>query len=250
VPRRMSFETIALLLGGVAALLVGFSKTGMPGVGLVAVALMAEAFRDDAKLSVGAILPLLIVGDLFAITYYRRHADWRRLWQLFPWVVGGAIPAYLVLWRVEGGVLRVLIGAIILLLLAVQFGRKWLGGDRLADRAGFVAATGVLAGFATTVSNAAGPVMSIYLVSKRLDKLQFMGTAAWFFFFVNVSKIPLYSVLGMITPATLRFNLLLVPAVLVGVVCGVKFLDVVPQRLFDTLVLVFAGVAAVRMIVF
>ena len=62
--------------------------------------------------------------------------------------------------------------------------------------------------------------MSIYLVSKRLDKLQFMGTAAWFFFFMNVSKIPFYSVLGMITPATLRFNLLLVPAVLVGVVSG------------------------------
>ena len=66
------------------ALLVGFSKTGMPGAGLSAVALMAEAFPDDAKLSVGAILPLLIVGDLFAISYYRRHADWQRLLQLFP----------------------------------------------------------------------------------------------------------------------------------------------------------------------
>lgn len=246
----MKPETVHLLLGGGAALLVGFSKTGMPGASIPAVAMMAEAFKENTKLSVGAILPLLIIGDLFAIAYYRRHADWQRLWQLFPFVAVGMVPGYLVLWLADGPVLRILIGAIILLLLGVQLGRRRFGWERLAEHKSFVAVTGVLAGFATTVSNAAGPVMSIYLVSNRLDKLQFLGTAAWFFFFMNVSKIPLYTVLGMLTPETLRFNLLLAPWVLVGGVLGIAIIRLVRQQIFDAMVLILAGVAAVRMIWF
>lgn len=244
----MKPEIVPLVLGGCSALLVGFSKTGLPGAGLPAVALMTEAFPTDTKMSVGAIVPLLIVGDLFAISYYRRHADWPRLLQLFPYVAAGMVPGYLVLWLVDDAVLKLLIGSIILLLLAVQVGRQWFGWERLADHAGCVAATGVLAGFATTVSNAAGPVMSVYLVSKRLDKLQFMGTAAWFFFFMNVSKLPLYWLLGMITPGTLQFNLWLVPGVLAGALLGVRFIGLIPQRVFDVVVLILAGIAALRMV--
>ena len=246
----MTPEIVSLLMGSGSALLVGFSKTGLPGAGLPAVALMTVAFPADTKMSVGAIVPLLIVGDLFAISYYRRHANWPRLFQLFPYVAAGMVPGYLVLWLVQDAVLKLLIGIIILLLLAVQISRQRFGWDRLSNHTGFVAVTGVLAGFATTVSNAAGPVMSVYLVSKRLDKLQFMGTAAWFFFFMNVSKLPLYSLLGMITPGTLRFNLLLVPGVFVGALLGVRFIGLIPQRVFDVIVLILAGIAAVRMVFF
>ena len=245
---RMDGTLLPFLLGSIAALLVGFSKTGLPGAAIPAVALMAEAYPHETKLSVGAILPLLLVGDLFAITVYRRHADWRRLWQLAPYVVVGMVPAYCVLQWVAGPVLRILIGAIILLLLAVHISRRWWGSGRLLERTWFVAATGILAGFATTVSNAAGPVMSVYLISKRFDKLRFLGTAAWFFFLVNLSKIPGYTLLGMMTPATLRFNLLLVPGVIVGAILGVRIARRVPQRLFEALVLLLAGAAAVRMI--
>jgi len=237
------------LLGGAAALLVCFSKTGLPGAAIPAVAMMAAAFPDQAKVSVGAILPLLLAGDLFAISFYRRHADWRRLGQLAPFVVAGMVPAYVVLRFVDDTVMRVLIGIIILVLLAVHASRPWWGAGRLPDRTWFVALTGILAGFATTVSNAAGPVMAIYLISKRFDKLQFLGTAAWFFFFVNMSKVPGYALLKMMTAATLRLNLLLVPAVVVGAILGVRAARWVPQRLFDALVLVLAGAAAVRMIV-
>ena len=231
-----------------AALLVGFSKTGLPGAAIPAVALMAEAFRDDTRLSVGAMLPILLVGDLLALAYYRRHAHWGRLWELFPYVLVGMVPGYLVLWLTPGDHLRVLLGAIILCLLGVQLARQWFPWHSLPDRRWLIGSTGLLSGFGTTVGNAAGPVMSIYLVSQRLEKQEFLGTAGWFFFLVNSSKIPLYVALGMITPATLRLDAMLVPLVVLGALLGVLVARRIPQKLFNFLVLLLAALAALRLV--
>ncbi len=231
-----------------AALLVGFSKTGLPGAAIPAVALMAEAFRDDTRLSVGAMLPILLVGDLLALAYYRRHAHWGRLWELFPYVLVGMVPGYLVLWLTPGDRLRVLLGAIILCLLGVQLARQWFPWHSLPDRRWLIGSTGLLSGFGTTVGNAAGPVMSIYLVSQRLEKQEFLGTAGWFFFLVNSSKIPLYVALGMITPATLRLDAMLVPLVVLGALLGVLVARRIPQKMFNFLVLLLAALAALRLV--
>lgn len=244
----MDYSSRAILLGSAAALLVGFAKTGLPGAGILAVVLMAEVAPENTKLSVGAILPLLILGDLVAIVYYRRHADWRRLLELCPFVVAGMVPAYAVLRYVSDDVLRVAIGILILVLLLLHVLRQRYGFRQLAEHRWFTAITGMLAGFATTVSNAAGPVMGIYLVGRHMDKHQFLGTSAWFFFLVNVSKIPGYAALDMLTADSFRFDLLLAPLVGVGAVLGIAILKRMPQAVFDALVLVLAAVAAVRMI--
>ena len=244
----MDDSLVPLLMGGFAALMVGFSKTGMPGGAIPAVALMAEAFRDDTKLSVVALLPMLILGDLFAVAYYRRHAQWDRLWKLVPFVALGMIPGYFVLRLSNSDSLRTVIGVIIIVLLLIEVARKHLGWDKMPDRWWFVGTTGGLAGFGTTVGNAAGPVMSIYLVSSYLDKYEFLGTAAWFFFFVNLSKLPVFYSLNMITPATLMFDLIIAPAVVVGALVGVTVLKRIPQAVFNSLVLALAGIAALRMI--
>lgn len=240
----------SLLLGIAAALLVGFSKTGMPGAAIPAVALMADAFRDETRLSVGAMLPLLIVGDVFALAYYRRHADWGRLYELFPFVVAGMVPGYLVLWLAHGDALRLLLGLIVLALLALQIARQRFKWDRIPSSRWFVALTGCLAGFGTTVGNAAGPVMSIYLISKKMDKFEFLGTSAWFFFLVNASKIPWFLLLDMITVRTLCFDAKLVPIVVVGAIVGAIFLQRIPQHIFNALVLLLAGIAGLRLVFF
>ncbi len=244
----MHVNLVTFLLGAGAALLIGFSKTGMPGAAIPAVALMAEAFREETRLSVGAMLPILLFGDLFALAYYRRHANWDRLLELFPFVAIGMVPGYLVLWKVESDPLRVLIGGIILGLLALQIAQQRFGWDKMPDRRWFIATTGVLAGFGTAVGNAAGPVMSIYLISKRLDKHEFLGTAAWFFFIVNLSKIPFFLSLDMITPSTLQLDAMLVPVVVVGAIVGVLVLKRIPQAVFNTIVLSLAALAALRMV--
>ncbi len=65
-------STSAYIIGGLAAFLIGMAKCGVPGLGIMAVPLMAAVF--PARESVGALLPILIAGDLIAISFFRRQA--------------------------------------------------------------------------------------------------------------------------------------------------------------------------------
>ena len=243
-------EPVSYLWGGSSALLMGFAKTAVPGAAILAVMLMAVAFPpQDAKLSVGALLPVLLVGDVFAVAWYRRHARWDRLLRLLPYVAAGMVPGAIVLHLATGAQLRPLLGVLVLCLLALEVCRRKFGWERLSGRWWFVAVMGVLAGFGTTVGNAAGPVMSIYLVSQGVLKQEFVGTAAWFFLIVNLTKLPIYAGLGgMITPVTLHFDLLVAPLAALGAFFGVYVLSRIPQKLFDVLALALAGAAAVHLL--
>jgi uncharacterized membrane protein YfcA len=112
----------------------------------------------------------------------------------------------------------------------------------------FVGLTGFLAGFSTFIANAAMPVMSVYLISQGFNKREFLGTAAWFFFLLNLSKAPVYGSMGMFRSWMLPFDLWLVVPVLLGSLFGVLILRFIPQKTFNALALLLAGVAAVRLI--
>ncbi len=88
----MPYQLAPFTLGALAAVLIGLSKTGVPGVSIPAILLMAEAFPGNEKLSVGAILPILLVGDVLAVGTYRQHTQWNRLFGLFPYVLVGMVP--------------------------------------------------------------------------------------------------------------------------------------------------------------
>ena len=79
-------------------------------------------------------------------------------------------------------------------------------------------------------------------------KEQFMGTLAWFFFIVNMSKLPLFASMQMITLRTLTFDAIIAPLVVVGALVGRRLLKIIPQKIFDPLVLALAGVAALKLI--
>lgn len=239
---------VSFLFAAASALLVGLSKTGLPGVSIPAILLMTEAYPDDARLSVGAILPVLLTGDVFAVVWFRRHADWGRLARLFPYVLAGMLPGVAVLWTLEGNQLRPVIGVLVLGMLAIELCRQWFGWEHVPHRWWFAASAGLLTGFATLVANAAMPVMSIYLVSQDLDKRQFIGTAAWFFLILNLSKVPVFSALGMFAPSTWQAAALLAPVTILGALLGVYVLARIPQRFFNLLALTLAGAAAVRLV--
>ena len=236
-------------LGLASSLLMGLSKTGLPGTSLPSILLMTEAFPDDARLSVGAILPVILVGDVIAVVWFRRHADWACLGRLFPWVAVGMLPGVLVLAKTQGNELRPVLGWLILALLALEVVRQFLGWEHMPRQRWFVALLGLVAGFGTVVGNAAGPVMAIYLVSGGLRKEQFIGTAAWFFFIANLSKLPTMAALGMITWQTIEFGCAVSPAVPVGALAGIWLLGITPQKPFDVFALTLAGLAALRLVV-
>ena len=167
-----------------------------------AILLMTEAYPNDARQSVGAVLPLLLVGDVFAVAWYRQHAEWGRLVRLLPYVLLGCCPAWSCCWhpRQSAPAGHRLHGAGH---VALELCRQWFDWEHVPHQWWFVATAGILAGFTTFVANAAMPVMTIYMVSQDLDKHQFIGTAAWFFLILNFSKVPPYCVMGMLTPSML-----------------------------------------------
>lgn len=231
-----------------AATLVGLSKTGVPGVSIPAILMMSEAFAGNEKLSVAAILPVLLLGDLFAVGYYRQHTKWDRLLGLLPYVLLGMVPGVYVLFKVDHRQFKLVLGVLVIVLITLEGGRQRFGWTEVPHQWWFVALMGLAAGFGTVVGNAAGPVMGIYLISRGMFKAEFMGTWAWFFMIVNMLKLPLIGGMGLITAETLQFGLLMTPFVVLGAVVGRRLFALIPQKVFDPLVLALALVAASRMV--
>ncbi|MGP4041985.1 sulfite exporter TauE/SafE family protein [Gracilibacillus sp. D59] len=233
-----------------SALLIGFAKAGVASMGILVVTVFMIIF--PARESVGILLPLLIVGDLFAVVYYRRNVVWRYLFSLVPWVLIGIVLGYFVLDVVTSEQLKPMIGILVLALILLHISKEKLGErfvKLLPESKVFTFSMGILAGFTTMIGNAAGGVMAIYLLVKGLPKQEFVGTGAWFFLFVNVIKVPFYISLGIITVDSITFNTWLIPAILIGALIGVRVIKIMPQKVFQILVLAFAALGAIRLLI-
>lgn len=229
-----------------SAVLVGVAKTGVSGAGVLVVPLMAMAL--PAKESVGALLPMLIVGDVAAVLYYRRHAQWGRLLRLFPGVAVGMTAGGVLLSYIDNASMKTLLGVLVLVLLSLEFVARNTSSAIYREMTSFAVVIGFLAGFATTVGNAAGPIMGIYLIMMGLTKEQLMGTGAWFYLLVNTTKAPIFIIQGMLTLSELQHLLYLLPMVVLGTVMGRKLLMILSQQVFERAVLGFAALTAVSLI--
>jgi len=244
VPDLTALAWALLALG---AVVVGLSKTAIPGAGSLAVAIFAAVL--PARTSTATLLVLLIVGDVLALALYRRHADWATLLRLAPAVVLGIVAGAVFLAVADDTGVRRVIGVILLALVLTTLWLRRRRGD--ASRSGVVALIGygTLGGFTTMVANAGGPVMSMYFLAARFDVRAFLGTAAWFFAIVNVSKVPIAVGLGLLTPQSLLVDLALVPAVLVGGAIGWRIAGRLTQAAFDRIVLTLTTLTALYLIV-
>jgi uncharacterized membrane protein YfcA len=212
------------------------------------VPLIAMVF--PAKESVGALLPMLIAGDILAVFYYRQHAQWGQLVKLVPGVAAGMLIGGMFLAQLDNDSMRIFLGGFVLLLLVLEVTTRYLNLSEFKRRRSVAFLIGAMAGFGTTVGNAAGPIMGIYLIMMGLDKKQLMGTGAWFFLIVNTSKLPIFIYHEMIGVDTLQFFAYMLPFVVLGTFVGRKLLTVLSQKVFDYLVLFFAGVSSVMLLLF
>ncbi len=231
------------------AVLVGVSKTGIPGVGILVVPMVASVL--PAKVSVGVLLPMLIFADLFAGAYYRRNAQWGHIFRLLPWTVLGIIAGYFVMGKINDNQLKPIIGIIVLIMLALGI---WSKNKNIAGGPGsltyklFAVLLGFTAGLTTMMANAAGPVMIIYLLVVGLPKIQFVGTMAWFFLIVNWIKVPFIAKLNLITAESLKLDLCLFPLIIAGAALGIYCLKRIPQKIFNIVVVALAAAAAIKLL--
>ena len=242
------FSTLQVVILCISAVLIGINKTGLPGLGLLPVVMLANTF--DIGISTGIQLGMLCLADIPAAWYYRKTVNKGQLIRLIPAALVGIGIGSLVLRVTDKNSLNLLIGIVILGLCVFSLLKDKIFKDKekVPTHWAFSTFFGLLAGFTTQVANAAGPVMAIYLISMLFEKKEYMGTAAWYFFLLNWTKLPIFWSEGRITPESVRADLIMIPLLLVGAWIGIKLLNKMPQKLFEQIVLVLSAIAAAKLL--
>ncbi|MEA4807225.1 sulfite exporter TauE/SafE family protein [Acetobacterium wieringae] len=230
-----------------AALLIGVSKTGISGLLTLVIPILAAVF--GGKASTGIILPMLIVGDVFALFYYKHNAKREDILKLLPWTFMGLIFGLIIGGYINDEQFKSLIALSVLLclFLLIYFEKK---GDQLKipDKTWLHASVGILAGFTSMIGNAAGPIFSVYLLAKGVDKVNFLGMTAWFFFIVNVTKLPMQVFIWHnITVQTFVLTGLMIPFIGIGAVFGAFIIKRINEKAFRYLIIGMTAIVALKL---
>ena len=228
-------------------MLVGMAKVGIHGTGMAAVPLLALVF--GGKLSTGVMLPILCIADIFAVIYYHKHANWKFLLRLFPWAAVGILLGTYIGDTIDDATFKIIMGVIILCSLGIMIWRERSKSEHIPTSMWFSGVLGVIGGFTSMVGNLAGSVMALYLLTMRLPKNEFIGTAAWFFIIVNWFKIPFHVIVWeTITWDTLFLDLTTIPAVALGAFLGIVIVKKIPENFYRWFVIASVLVSAVMMV--
>ena len=254
MPALPDLALLKWLLLALGAFLVGLSKTGIAGVGIVSVALFPLAL--DGKTAAGTALLVLICADAVAITAYPPRSVRWDLWRaVFPWAAAGVvIGAEVVKYLSHQSVIKQTIGAILLLIVALQLYTRVARSKTVVSTLDtppplyINALTGLVGGFATLIANAAGPVMILYLLPRRLSKQEFIGTSAWFFCALNLWKVPFSLHAGMMNARSPILALALLPAAVCGGLIGKWLIPRIEQNAFEIAALVLTALASARLL--
>lgn len=226
---------------------LGMSKAGFGAMAIVGILLMTNVF--PVRESTGVILPMLILADVFAVAAFRRFTVWGILIKILPPTLAGVILGWWLMPLIPHDIFSKIIAVLVIVLLGLSAAQKV--SNRLQSVAGEHPAIawplGMIAGITTMLANAAGAVVTVYLLACRLPKYEFVGTAAWFFLIVNVFKVPFSASLGLITPTTLVFNAILIPAVVGGLYAGRFLLGKINQQAFEWMLIILSLLGSIRL---
>lgn len=220
-----------------AVILLGLSKSGLSGLGALAVPILALTIPP---LQAAAItLPIMVVQDWVGVYAFRREVDRRNLAILLPAALIGVVLAFVLAARVSEDVVKLAIGVISVGFVGITLIReRWLSAKPARADVAPGLFWGALAGFASFVSHAGGPPFLVYTMPQRLAAPIFAGTSVLFFAAVNLMKLPPYVLLGQFSRASLTVSLTLLPLAVVSTLAGVWVVRRVPGEKFYAAVLI------------
>lgn len=232
----------------ICAVLIGFTKTSFAAIGTIVVPIMALAF--GAKESTGLLLPILCLADLGAIIYYRRSCSWHHLFRLLAWAVLGLFVGIAVDYLIPSSGFKYLLAFSILISVGVLvMNEVKKRGSQPPQKSWQLPIYGVVGGFATMIGNAAGPIMSVYLLSVKMPKMLFVGTSAWFFMAINYIKMPLQIwVWDNIHFESILIGLIMIPFIAVGSMLGIYLVKVIPEELYRRVVIWITLISALALL--
>lgn len=227
----------------ISAFVIGLSKSGIKGIDMLNVTIMTLVF--GGKASTGIVLPLLCFADIIAVKYYHRHADWKQFWKLLPWMAAGILIGVVVGKDLNEIVFRKLMAGIILLTVVIVLFLEIRKTVFVPHNIAFVGSMGLISGFTTMIGNLAGAFSNLYFLALRMPKNDFIGTAAWLFLVINLFKLPFQIFWwNNITMATLKIDLLLLPAMLIGFFLGISIVSRIRDESYRKVVIVLTLLGA------
>jgi uncharacterized protein len=181
--------------------MIGFAKGGFGGLGALLTPILALVL--PVAQAVGVLLPMLMVGDAFAVYMYWKEWDLDLVKRMFPaGVLGAAAGTFLLSWLPSDG-LRIVLGIFVLLLVAYRFVSDRIQAVRYEPRGWHAPAAGFLAGVASGMFNNGGPAFNSYLLLQKLRARPFIATSAIFFALLNLIKVPGFLYTGVLDLALL-----------------------------------------------
>ncbi|TVR66140.1 MAG: sulfite exporter TauE/SafE family protein [Spirochaetaceae bacterium] len=230
-----------------SAVVLGMQKTGLQGVVMLVIPLLATIFGGRA--SAGLLLPMLSMADMAALYYYHRTASWKHVLRVLPTTVAGIVIGTALGASIPDDLFLRVIGAVIVLSLLLMVYSEYVRKDaNVPEWWWFSPAIGLAGGFATMVGNASTVIMALYLLSMRLPKEHYIGTGAWFFFLINIIKMPFHILVwGTITLDTLAINALVAPLILVGAMIGVRLVRRVPEKPYRAVIIIVTFISSLRL---
>lgn len=230
------------------AFLVGMSKTGLQGAGMLTAPLMAIVY--GGKLSSGVILPMLVFADIFGVWYYHKHAEWKFLKHLFPWAALGIIAGTIVGNYIDDGLFKSIMAGVILISIAIMIWQEKANKKKVDPSPLFTGFMGLAGGFTSMIGNLAGTVMAVYFLSVKLPKNPFIGTTAWFFLIINLAKVPFHIFFWhTINTNTFLFNLTTIPAILAGAFLGIFIVKKLSDKVYRWFIIVMTLAASGFMLI-
>lgn len=244
------------LFVAIAILIQGISKSGFAGgAGVLSLPLMMLVMPVQKVAAM--MLPLLILCDLNAIYHHRTNKDWRVIRSIYVPCIAGILLGAAVWWYIGQGdvqayapYLKKFVGAIaivfVLYIVLRETAMEWVSRYRPGPKVAITA--GVSAGFCSTIAHAAGPIVGLYIFAHGLGKSLFVGTVAWTFTLINLTKLPFYFAVGLIQTDVLTLDLVLVPLIPLGSYLGKWMHHRVSETLFNRTIAVLTVLAALQLL--
>jgi len=241
------FLSLAFTISLGAALILGIAKSGIKGLAVLIVTGFALVY--GAKESTGILMPLLICGDILAVIYYNRHVKWIYLIKLLPWMAAGVLAGVLLGKNLPEDLFKSGIAIIILISVVMMYFWERKKDRKVPTHWSFAALMGIIAGFTTMVGNLAGAFSNIYFLAIKLPKNEFIGTAAWLFFIINVFKVPFHIwSWGTINEESFQISLSLIPTVILGFGLGVILVRKIKNKSYRQLILLLTGLGGIAIL--
>lgn len=230
-----------------AMFLAGISKAGL-GNGLVVLVTPLVAMTIPITEAIALLLPLLVIMDILTIYQYRRSFDKKNVLLLIPaGLLGVLIGSIFIGYFDNERIMQLAVGIIAVAFVIYQLSQRLIFGafSKRAPKPAAGIFLGALGGFTSTLAHAGGPPLTMYLLPQKLPRRIYVGTAAYYFFAVNIAKLIPYTYYGMFNAKNYLVIIILIPFAFIGVRMGLLLVNRINDKVFNIaiyILLTFTGV--------